>query len=283
MQPPQSTPSPYERRALLQIEWWKERDMGWFEHATDRLGNALHEVTGLVRRVPGVAYAIDEVLTGVLRLINEITQDTVTWDGVQHRYRTSGHDVATPAELHRLDLKYVDAQLDGLTSRYRSLAAAEGAATGFAGASGIVPDVVALVAINLRAAGEHAALCGFDLTEPAERLFALQVLNAVTQPTDATKQAALVPVMRVARQVANDQAVHAIEQHALSRALRNAARALGIRLTKAKLAQVLPVVGAGIGAGFNAYYTSKVCDAAYYLYRERFLLAKYGPDVARAA
>lgn len=279
MQPPQTTLSPYERRALRQIGWWKERDMGWFEHATDRLGQALHEVTGLVRKVPGVDYAIDEVLTGVLRLINEITQDTVTWQGVQRRYREAGHEVATPADLHRLDLKYVDTRLDGLAARYRSLAAAEGAATGFAGAPGIVPDVVALVAINLRAAGEHAALCGFDLSQPAERLYALQVLNAVTQPTDATKQAALVPVMRVAQQVARDQTVHAIEQHALSRALRNAARALGIRLTRAKLAQVLPVVGAGIGAGFNAYYTSKVCDAAYYLYRERFLMTKYGPDV----
>lgn len=38
----------------------------------------------------------------------------------------------------------------------------------------------------------------------------------------------------------------------------------------------MPVVGAAVGAGFNAYYTSKVCDAAFYLYRERFLQRKYG-------
>ena len=49
-------------------------------------------------------------------------------------------------------------------------------------------------------------------------------------------------------------------------------------LTKAKLAQVVPVAGAVIGGGFNAYYTDKVCKAAFYLYRERFLAEKYGVD-----
>ena len=37
--------------------------------------------------------------------------------------------------------------------------------------------------------------------------------------------------------------------------------------------------GAAIGGGFNAYFTAKVCDAARYLYRERFLAEKYGPGV----
>lgn len=39
---------------------------------------------------------------------------------------------------------------------------------------------------------------------------------------------------------------------------------------------ILPYTGAAVGGGFNAYFTSKVCDAAYYLYRERFLALKYG-------
>ncbi|MGM3193258.1 EcsC family protein [Dickeya dadantii subsp. dieffenbachiae] len=54
---------------------------------------------------------------------------------------------------------------------------------------------------------------------------------------------------------------------------------LGIRLTKAKLAQAVPVSGAVVGGGFNAYFTSNVCNAAYYLYRERFLARKYGSEV----
>jgi hypothetical protein len=45
-------------------------------------------------------------------------------------------------------------------------------------------------------------------------------------------------------------------------------------MTRTKLAQVLPVAGAAIGGGFNAYYTDKVCRAAFHLYRERFLTEK---------
>ena len=44
---------------------------------------------------------------------------------------------------------------------------------------------------------------------------------------------------------------------------------------KAKLHGVL---GRLLGSGFNAYYASKVCDAAYFPYRERFLAEKYGPS-----
>ncbi|MFY0567245.1 hypothetical protein ACN28E_25885 [Archangium lansingense] len=39
------------------------------------------------------------------------------------------------------------------------------------------------------------------------------------------------------------------------------------------------MAGAAIGGGFNAYHTSKVCDAACFLYRERFFARKYGADI----
>jgi hypothetical protein len=58
------------------------------------------------------------------------------------------------------------------------------------------------------------------------------------------------------------------------------AEALGIRLTKAKLAQVLPVIGAVVGGGFNAWFLAEVTETASYVYRERFLMEKYGPQVA---
>jgi hypothetical protein len=70
-----------------------------------------------------------------------------------------------------------------------------------------------------------------------------------------------------------------VEQLALGRAFRNALRALGVRLTQAKLAQALPITGAVVGGSFNAYYSSKVCDTAHFLYRERFLHHKYGPEL----
>jgi hypothetical protein len=140
-------------------------------------------------------------------------------------------------------------------------------------------DVAALLALSLRAVGEYASYCGVDISSQAERLFALNVLALASSPTDSAKQIALAQLIRIARDVALKKAWKDLEQHAFVQAMQQIAKALSIRLTKAKLAQVIPVAGAAIGGGFNAYYTAKVCDAAFYLYRERFLAEKYGVDV----
>jgi len=34
-----------------------------------------------------------------------------------------------------------------------------------------------------------------------------------------------------------------------------------------------------VGGGLNAYYLNKVCDAAYLLYRKKFLAENYGADI----
>src|SRR3546814_3818870 len=59
-----------------------------------------------------------------------------------------------------------------------------------------------------------------------------------------------------------------LNQSALVKIVEAIATKIGIKLTKGKLAQSIPLVGAGVGGSFNAYFTAKVCDAAYYYYRE---------------
>jgi hypothetical protein len=57
------------------------------------------------------------------------------------------------------------------------------------------------------------------------------------------------------------------------------ADALGSRLVKAKMAQSIPVVGAGVAAAFNAWFMKTLTVSAFQLYRERFLIEKHGPQV----
>ena len=276
---PTSTPpglSDYERRALREIHLWKHPEPNWFSQAVGGVNRALHEATDLVRKVPGVEWAVDHVAAGGLRLVNELAQDSVGREAIHEDYRRSGYAVASAGDLAGLDLSVIDLALRGLDAKYRALAAAEGAVAGYAGLPGIVPDVLALIALNLRAVGEVATYCGFDVRDGAERLYALDVLGLASHPTDAAKHVTLAPIIQATQHVARQQAVQNVQEVALTRAIRNALGALGVRLTKAKLAQVLPVTGALVGGGFNAYYTSKVCDAAFFLYRERFLMRKCG-------
>ena len=56
-----------------------------------------------------------------------------------------------------------------------------------------------------------------------------------------------------------------------------------MRVEKHKLAQLLPMTGAFVGGGFNGYYTTRVCNAAFHLYRERLLIEKYGVKILATA
>lgn len=274
-----NTPSAYEQQALREIQLWKNPKMGWFGKAVDGLNRRLHDATDLIRKVPGVDWTIENVVSGLLRVMNEIVQDSVWREAIYKEFHAAGHAIDGPEDLLNLDLEHIDSVMKGLDTKYRALTATQGAAAGYAGAAGILPDVVGLVALNLRACGEYATYCGYDIAHPSERLFALQILNMVSQPTDTAKQAALVPSIRVSHAIARQQTLQTVEQMALTQAIRNAARALGVHLTQRKLAQVVPMTGAFVGGGFNAYYTSKVCDAAFFLYRERWLIEKYGVEV----
>lgn len=280
--------SEYERAALREIHQWKQpKKRGWLGRTVGQLNRGLHNVTDLVRKVPGVEWTIENVFSGLLNLTNEIMHDSVWRDAILKEYRAAGHEVEDLDSVSRLNLEEIDAVVKGLDSKYRALAATQGAAAGYAGAAGIVPDVVGLVALNLRAAGEYATYLGYDVAQPSERLYALQILNMVSQPLDTSieeqEDDAMVPVGDVSLSIARQQTVQTLESVAASGALRGITRALGTRLTKAKLAQVMPMAGAFVGGGFNVYYTAKVCDAAFYLYRERWLLEKYGLDAVNGA
>ena len=89
-------------------------------------------------------------------------------------------------------------------------------------------------------------------------------------------------LVKLSRDVAKKATWKQLEQSVFVKIIQEIAKSLGINLTKAKLAQTIPAAGAVVGGGFNAYFTSKVCDAAYFLYRERFLALKYGIEVIDA-
>ena len=204
-----------------------------------------------------------------MRVVREIYQE----------FQRQGYDEPKqPSDVFSLGLEDVDRVIGWLGAKYKSAALVEGATTGMVGLPGIPPDILALVTMNLRAIGEYATYCGFDVSSQGERLFAVNVLGLASSPSDAAKAVAMAQLVKIAREVAKKKAWKVLEKHTFVTIMQQIAKALGVRLTKAKLAQIIPVTGAVVGGGFNAYYTDKVCNAAYYLYRERFLAAKYGED-----
>ncbi len=272
-------PSVYEQQALVEIREWKNPTPGWFGKATASLGNPLDKAGDLLMETPGLGWVIEKSLSGLVSVANDVAQWTVNPAAIQEKFRNAGHpEVQGRSEIKKLSLEDVDQVAGWLAAKYKGLALVEGAAAGSIGAPGIPPDIIALVTFNLRAIGEYATYYGFDVSTRQEQMFALNVLGFASSSSDSAKGVAMSQLVKIAKDVAGKKTWKDLQKHTIVKMIQQIAKALGIRLTKAKLAQIVPVMGAIVGGGFNVYYTSKVCDAAYFLYRERFLAAKYGAD-----
>ena len=272
------TPSDYERRAREQIHDWKNPAQGWFGQTMRQIGWPVDRLGTLLKNtadVAGLPDVINKALAGILGVLADATAWTVSPEAICGEFRKVGHDVRQRADLFALDLEQVDRAVGLLDAKYKGVAFTEGAAAGAVGAPGLIADIPALVTLNLRAIAEYATYYGFDVASQRERLFAMHVLGLASSPSDSAKMPVMAQLARIAADAAKKRAWKDIEKAALVSVIREIAKTLGIRLTKAKLAQAVPIMGAAVGGGFNAYYTARVCDAAYHLYRERFLAEKY--------
>lgn len=270
----------YEEHALKEIHAWKEPEIGWFGQAMKVINKPLDTAGDLLIDSPGVGFALRKAIEGLTSVCNDAAQWSVRPEAIFEEFRKAGHhEIKSHDDLVRLDLAEIDKVVGWLGAKYKGIALAEGAGAGAAGAAGLIVDIPALITLNLRAIGEYAAYYGFDTTRQEERLFAFNVLGLASSPTDASKTLAMAQLVRIAQDVAKKTTWKELEKSAFVKIMQEIAKALGIRLTKAKLAQSIPIMGAVIGGGFNSYFTMKVCDSAFYLYRERFLANKYGANV----
>ena len=272
--------STYDQQALTQIHLWKNPEIGWFDHALSVLNWPLDKVGDLVLSTPGVGDAIKFSIQGITSVCNDMAQWSISQEAIYSEFRNAGHsEVHGPSDVFNVELEKIDKLVGWLDAKYKGIALVEGAGMGAIGLPGIPPDVVAVITLALRAVGEYATYYGFDVSLQNERLFALNILGLASSGTAQCKGLAMAQLVRIAQDVAKKKTFKVLEQHTFVLVIQQISKALGIRLTKDKLAQAIPVAGAVVGGGFNAYFISNVCQAAYYLYRERFLAEKYGVEV----
>jgi len=270
--------SKYERGELKKIHIWKSPNLSFMSKSLEFLSKPLDYVydKSLNNKIGDV---LSNVITGIVKIANDTAQWTVRPEAIIKEFQTRGFkNIKDVKDIQKLDLEDVDKVIGWLDYKYKGLALLEGGTLGAAGLPGLAVDIPAIIFINLRAIGEFASYFGFDVSLQNERLFAMNVLAYASSPTDKSKQIALAQLIKISQDVAKRKTWKVLEEYAFVQMIQSIAKAVGLRLTKAKLAQIMPVSGAIVGAGFNTYYTSKVCDAAFYLYRERYLAEKYGPD-----
>lgn len=279
--------SEYEKRALTQIHAWKNPQPTWFDAAMVYVNKPLALAGQAVEKIPGFTETCGKAATGIVGLVNDFSQWSVRPSAILEELSViSNKQITELDQIPTVDLHVVDRAIGWLDTKYEGIALVEGATAGATAvinplvALATIPvDLIALLTMNLRAIGEYGTYCGFDMSSQEERLFAMNILALASSTSDAGKQAALSHLVKIAQDVARKKTWEHLEKSVFVAACRSIATRMGYDLTKAKLANVVPLAGAVIGGGFNAYYTDKVCKAAFYLYRERFLALKSGSDV----
>lgn len=155
-----------------------------------------------------------------------------------------------------------------------------GGAAGAFGALGLAIDVPATVALALRTARLTGLCYGFGADTEAERTFILDVLAVAGANSKAERDAAIERLAKERTEIGREdwqKIVRLTGQTTGSvAATQRVAAMLGVNLSTRKVGQVVPFVGAAIGAGVNAAFQNDVASAARFGYRERWLMVNEG-------
>lgn len=271
----------YEKNVLKEVSIWKQpKEKNFLQRGMSVVTAPLNKAAELVIDSPYLGEVLTKSISGLTTICNESAQTTVRFQAIYSDISSKSElTVKELSDIEKVNLPILDKASSGLLPKYVAIAATEGGGTGALGLPGMVIDIPSLILINFRAIGEYATYYGFDIELQEEKIYILNILSLASAPTDQAKHVAMAQLAKIATQVAKKQTWKELEQLFFVNMIKKMAEALGIRLTKAKLAQTVPILGAFVGAGFNAYYTEKVCNAAYFLYRERFLARKYNLEI----
>lgn len=304
----------YDAAAYRRVQDWRAEQERKKDRLPAQLRKGIDKTKDLAsagwEKVPGSEMAgelIMKAVEGMHELVTETAVRSVQESRVVATYVAAGHQVTCLADIRKLDLVDVDAARPALRLRYMAgmggsgalagavsggatvVATAETVASAGAGAvpgvaltAGVMAtDVVATLASATRMIARTAAFYGYDVKEEGEKAFAMAVLGLSAAGEATARQAAWAQLHKLVGQLARDAAWKELNKDAFVQLTRATFTSLWEKLTKRKLGQAVPGVGALLGLGLNSKMAADVATAANMAYCERFLMEKYGHPPAR--
>jgi len=301
--------SAYERTAWDEVQRWRldqaRRRSRVPAPVRDRARQLGQGAANVWKHAPGGAVIdeiADKVLAGGYDALTDAVAASLRRDRILQAARDAGGSVEELADLRTLNLRVIDEILPSLNLRYAATSAATGAGSGFVAGGGtaavmgtagvaaapgglavagaLAGDIIATIALAARVVTHYAGYYGYDTRKEGEKAVLLAVVGVGVAGEGAAKQAAMLHVRQVAMMVARRATWRELGEEAIVKLIQGLFAKLSATLTKRKLAQALPVAGIAAGAGLNYALMRKVGTAASFMYRERFLIDKYGLDSA---
>ena len=278
--------SEYERRALQEIEASNAPGSGVLSRAISYVSDtkAIRWVAGHVPPIPlSITRPVLKSVQGFLEVLKDASYFTYSDQVILRAARREHLDVERISDLADKDLDALDRVARSFFAENKIMSALEGAGTGLGGLILIAADIPAVFAVAFRAIQQIGASYGFDMKDPNMTPIVLSALGFAAGAEEATKVAALADMHMAARLLARRLSYKKVAErtaiggaiNALKLASKNMPQEIAKNITKKKLAQMIPVVGAVVGAGFNYWFISDTSRTAYMLFREMYLARKY--------
>jgi len=280
-EPAEASPlEPYDREAAVEIAEVKHPGGGPLSKAADALHRPLDRIVDAAFDT-AVGEAVDRVLSEAVERIQDASSWTVRETQIVEKFRDRGHSVGTLPDAASLTLEQVDDVVGHLNRKYRLLAFAEGTVTGAAGLPGMLVDIPLVLGIAIRGTTELAAHYGFYPLDAHEKRYVLDLVSVAASPTLEMREASLGSLDEASAELGSRRSE--AETVLAMQVVERLAESIVARLARGKIAQGIPLVGAFIGGGFNRWFVGQVMQLAEAVYRERFLVRRYGLEAVRRA
>lgn len=265
--------SAYEKNVQREIEQWQA---GEASVVTQVLSWAMKPFDWVVERAapPDLVDQADAAINQFLSVLGDASEWTYEDADLLKKAQSLGLPVERAEDLRDAPLEDLDRLAKSFFSQNAVLAAVEGGGTGLGGALLILADIPLLFTINLRLIQQIAASYGFALGGPEYRPLVTATFNAAVSGSHDAKNQALREVSVAAAAFANDLEYRGRVRGTFREQNRHLPREIAKNLVGRKLAQMIPVAGAAVGAGINYWFTTETATTAHMLFRALYLERK---------
>jgi len=266
--------SGYEKKEYLKIQEWKAIEPSVLSKA---IGTIFKPVTWLIQSVvpeKAMRSAI-EGCNGASKFL--IDSDTFKKDC----------NISNIKEMKNKTLMECDNFADEIHNWAIAYATTEGGLTGATGLAGMAVDIPAIITLAFRTINKIGMCYGFESKTEEDNQTVLSILSAAGANTIEEKQIALLTLKQLEtiilkttwKKIAQTATESKFSKEAGVIAIKSLAKQLGVNLTKRKALQVIPFVGAAVGATVNATFIKDIGWAARRVFQERWIIEKHKEDL----
>lgn len=245
-------PAPYVEQVLREQDAFRDAGPALLPKAVRKISKPLSILTNKLVPV--------EVIEAAIRGADWAASTSIRKAAISHDFSSLQECDEAVADIRRWALGY---------------AVTGGGAAGAFGALGLAIDVPATIALALRTVRLTGLSYGFGGDSEAERIYVLDVLQVAGANSSKDRNEALRKLEERRAGMGREDWQKIVRLTGQSTgsvaAVHKVAATLGVNLTTRKVAQLMPFLGAAIGAGVNAAFQNDVAAAARFAYRARWL------------